>query len=227
MAVTTNTYNNSTVALGGEPVTLSHAASGTPKGIIGFVALQANQAFVTGATYGGTAMTLVTELFNGSGGHTAVYFLGNNANAGTQTFSVSASGFFGNAFLGVQSINGDANLEIIDWDTVSSASQDDPSVTLSLGGRSAFAALTGAFGLDASNTTPLTSWTSRTEQTVGAAYNLIYTYDTIGTADVTAGVTTSSANAVRMIALAVGEVAASGPSIPLVSHSMRLTMMGN
>jgi hypothetical protein len=205
MAVTVNTYNNDTVGLQGDPVTLSHAATGTPKGIIGFVALQANAAKVGAATYGGTAMTLVAELFNSSGGHTAVFFLGNNTNAGTQTFSVAAAGYFGNTVLGVQSLNADADLEIIDWDTVSNDSVDDPSVTLSLGGRSAYVALTGAFGLAGINTDPLSGWTSRTEQAVGAVYNLIYTYDTIGTADVTAGVTTSSANMVRMIALAVGE----------------------
>ena len=209
MAITTNTFTNSTVGLTGSPVTHSHTASGTPKGIIGFVEFQANAAYVTGATYGGTSMTLVAELFRASGGHTAMYWLGSNANSGTQTFSVSCGAFFGNAYLGVMSLNADANMEIVDWESISSDSVNDPSVTLSLGGRSSFCAIAGAFADGAADLSPLSGWTSRAEQSLGAATNIIYTYDTIGTADVTAGVTTLSTNFARAIAIAVAEVSAS------------------
>ncbi len=182
------------------------------------IGLQANQAFVTGATYGGATMTLVQELFYGAtGGHIAVYFLGTNANSGTQTFSVSCGGFFGNGVIAVQSLNADANMEVVDWDQVSSASIDDPSVTLSLGGRSSFAMLAASAGHIDVNTAPLSGWTAEREEGVGGANDYIYTYNTIGTADVTAGMTTASAAMTQMIALAVAEVAASGPVHPYVS----------
>ena len=56
-------------------------------------------------------------------------------------------------------------------------------------------------------TTPLASWTSRVEIDWGPQVGLMYTYDTIGTSDVTAG-WTQAADDATMVALAVSEVLA-------------------
>lgn len=218
MAVAFDAYTATAVTLSGSPYAVSHTPTGTPRGIIGIIQMQGAAAYVSGATYGGDTMTLVAEIYRATGGHVAMYFLGTSIPTGTQSFSVTHS-HFGNMYSSVISLTADADTEIVDSDftTMVSDGLDDPSTTLSLAGRSSFCALAGAFQDAAADISPLGSWTSRSELALGAATNIVYTYNTIGTADVTAGVTTLSAGFVRAIAIAVAEIPAAGPTHPFVS----------
>lgn len=201
----------------------THTPVGTPRAIIvGVFQIGSGTDQVTSVTYGTETMTEVTGSPNLKGTGEAMasylYFLGSNIPTGNQTVTVTVSGAAVKGGTAI-SLTGAADTEIVDVDaTINSDSQADPSVTLSLGGRTSFASIGFVSGQDAiTGITPLTGWTSRSEGDGGLEVVGTYTYDTIGSTDVTAGWTQTADDAVAM-AIAVSEVVAP-PAPPAVTPS--------
>jgi hypothetical protein len=142
-----------------------------------------------------------------------VFFLGSSIPTGAQTVAVTASAQTKAAT--AITLTGAADTELVDCDnTIDSASQADPTVTLSAGGRDVFAALTFISGHSSpGSTSPFANWTARQEHDYGSDVGGVYSYNTIGTSDVSAGYTATAEVAV-MIAVAVSEVAAAGDVCP-------------
>lgn len=211
MAVAFDAFTKGSGSL--DPTTWTHTPVGTPKGVIVLIGSLNNSDIIVGVTYGGVAMTEVpgspNVLSGGETGSTYCYFLGSGIPTGAQTVSVDTTGA-GGFVLGYSiTLTASADTEVVDSDgTINSTASANPSVTLSLGGRTCFAAIAFLSGHDAvGSITQLSGWTNRDESDTGTRQIACYTYDTIGTTDVTAGWTQTSEDAVAM-AIAVAEVAA-------------------
>jgi hypothetical protein len=179
----------------------THTPVGTPRAIIVNLVQDANDTDqVSGAVY--------------------TYFLGSSIPTGAQTVDVTVSS---NAekYPCAVSLTGSADTEVVDVDvTIDNGAATNPSVTLSLGGRTCFAMISFFSGRPApTDITPLANWTVRREQDFGSSLGGIYTYDVIGTTDVTAGWTQTS-DAGAAIALAISEVSASTGKSKLVGSSL-------
>lgn len=208
----------------------SHGGGAGPRAALGFIVGTSPTDEVSGATYGGVSMTQLSSSpkLATSGGEPGVVhaFLLNGIASGTQTFAFTTSASTVTHQAYCITLNADADLEVVDEDvTVDSTSQANPSVTLSLGGRSCFCAIAFMSGhAGTASITPLTSWTSRHEVTTGSETAACYTYDTIGTSDVTAGWTQTAEDAL-MYAVALGEVVAAGGQ-PITKRHEGIVRMG-
>jgi hypothetical protein len=216
MAVAYDAFSSASDAGGGANLSWTHTPVGTPAGILVWIVMTGYTPSGTNAvscTYGGVDMgSPVAEAIKATGevGSVVFYFLNTGIPTGAQTVTfdpVASAVKFGGAI----SLTGAADLEVVDSDaTINTDSGTNPSVTLSLGSRTSFAAI-GFFsgiGVD-TGITPLTSWTSRAEHDFGASTAGVYTYDTIGTSDVTAGWTQAADDAIA-VAVAVSEEVAGG-----------------
>lgn len=188
----------------------THTPVGTPKAVIVHTST-GGVSDVTAVTYGGVAMTQMSvspvNKTTGESGNVTGWFLGSGIPTGAQSVSVTGGA---NTRRGWSTtLTADSNTELVDVDgTINSDSQSNPSVTLSLGGRTCFCSIALRSGVDGGvgNVTPLTGWNSRDELSVsGTSVLAFYTYDTIGSADVTAG-WTQAADDAQAIAIAVSEV---------------------
>lgn len=224
MAVAFDAYSES--AANTDPADITHTPVGTPRGVVVF-AVQTNIANeISGVTYGGSALTELagSPLTEGTEGlQVRAYFLGSSVPTGAQTVAFSVTGTTGTKVFYVITLTGSADLETVDVDaTIATNSIADPSVTLSLGGRTSWCGIVGMSGHGAvTSITPLTGWTARDENTTGSECVLCYTYDTVGATDVTAGWTQTAEDAV-MIAVAISEVAAASGLPGLVGQRFGL-----
>jgi hypothetical protein len=205
----------------------THTPVGTPRGVIVFVVMFNGVDEISTVTYGGTSMTEVTGspnlLTGGEAGGVHCFYLGSSIPTGAQTVVATASATTGAKAAFAISLTGSDNTEVVDTDVaINGAAVTNPSVTLALGGRTSFCALAGYSGQNATTSiTELAGWTSRSEGTTGTESSLVYTYDTVGSSDVTAGWTQASDDAV-MVALAVSEVVAPGSTaVPVFVHNLR------
>lgn len=194
-------------------ISATHTPVGTPRGVIVHVTSTGASDEVSGVTYGGTAMTEVTGspvvLGGGEDGNVSSWFLGASIPTGAQTVTVTVSGATNKAAYCITYTASD-DTEVVDTSSTSSTSAANPSFTVSLGGRSCAVSEIWYSGMgDPTNVTPLTGWTSRAEFDFGSDIGGIYTYDTIGTSDVTAGYT-SGADDVVILATAIAEVVGGG-----------------
>lgn len=189
----------------------THTPVGTPRGILVFVVIFNDTNTVSAVTYGGVSMTEVTgspNVHNVGGaddGTVTAWFLGSSVPTGPQTVAATVSGTpnkCGAAF----SVTAGSNTSIVDTDaSINSGSQANPSGTLSLGGITCFCAEGFHSGQSAvSGVTPLSGWTSRSEITTTAETAGFYTYDTIGSSDVTIG-WTQTADDATCVAVAIRE----------------------
>lgn len=200
-------FTAGTGSLGG-----THTPVGTPKGVLVHVLCDAGSDQVTTVTYGGVnvpeAAGSPNVLSGGEGGSVYTYFLGSGIPTGAQTVAVSVSGA-ANKQAVCFTYTADTDTEIVDIDaTINSTSLANPSVTLSLASRIAACSLVFFSGQnDIFSSTQLSGWTNRLEVDVGTESAGVYSYDTVASADVTAGWTQTAEDA-AMIALAVSEVAA-------------------
>ncbi len=220
----------SDVAEGNGELSWTHTPSGTPRAAIVFIVEDFQSVDgVTGVTYGGTSMTEVPGSPNihatGETGAVHCFFLGSSVPTGAQTVVVSISGVFQRRAAAI-TLTAVDDTEVVDSDgTIESTSLANPSVVLSLSGRISFAAIAFHSGWnDPSEIVPLASWTDRLEHDWGARVSGWYTYDTIASADVTAGWTQDAEDA-TMIALAVSEVSPEGRLIGMV-YSMVTDRIG-
>lgn len=198
----------------------THTPVGTPRGAMVWPWSPGGDN-VTGVTYGGSAMAEVTgsPLQKNTGEAITVYgyFLGASVPSGAQTVEVTQGGTDTRNAMAI-TMTAEADTEIVDTSTISSDSQADPSVVLSLGGRECFCAIKFGSGHNAiTDVTPNSGWTGRAEGSNGSYTNGLYTYDTVGTTDVTAGWTQTAEDAVA-IAAAFAEVAGGGDPIRIRFH---------
>lgn len=189
----------------------SHSG-GTPRGVLVLVA-GANYATdpVVGIDYGTLALTKETAVFKTTGetGFVGVWSGGASIPTGTQTVDVDAGGNTINAYC--YTIAADADTEINNTANVVNDSLQDPSVNLALSGKESFVAMVWHAGqASLGGITPNTGWTSRSEDDWGAEVIGSYSYDTIGTADVSVGYDTASADDVLLIGAALSEVVGGG-----------------
>lgn len=199
-------------------LTTTHTPVGTPRGAIVYVVQTGgNTDEVTGATYGGVAMTQLS----GSPALTAgpptravyAFFLGASIPAGAQTVTVNVNATGSNKFATVATVTAAGDTSVSDIGIINPGGTD-PTVLLEIGGVAAWCSL--AFWNDANGvagTTPFTNWTDSNEQDFGADSGGFYRYNTVDTVDVTAGYTSSSAS--TAIAVAIREGVAAGGGVPV------------
>ena len=196
--------------IGSGDQSFTHTPVGTPRAVIIYTAT-GGSSDVTSVSYGGVALTQMTDSPNnhttGEPQNITGWFLGTSIPTGAQTVLLDAGA--ATRIVYVVTLTGAADTEIVDVDaTIKSDSRADPSVTLSLGGRSSFVSIAFGTGQDASTgTTPFSGWTVRDETDLGTTGLGYYTYDTVGTTDVTSGWTQTAEDAVAITA-AVSEVQA-------------------
>lgn len=200
-------YSNNGALVAGD-VSYTHTPIGTPRGVVVYVISAQGSDNVTGVTYGGVAMTEVTGSPNSNATLPATvyaYFLGSGIPTGAQTVLVSTTGSV-NKSAHTITITASADTELVNAATINVDSQANPSVSVSLTGRTSFVSIGIASGQNAVNgITPLTNWTARNEADIGAQTTAIYTYDIIGATDVTAG-WTQTADVALAITSAVAEI---------------------
>lgn len=197
----------------------THTPVGTPKGAIVYVLCNGSGADeITSVTYGGTAMTQITSspVLNTTGelGSAHGFFLGSSVPTGAQTVSVTTSGTATTKIGGSVTVTASNDTSVVTQGTVSSNSQANPSTTLSLGGVSCFCMFGAWSGIGNLSQTPFANWTERTAFDFGNQNGFIHTYNTIGTADVSAGYT-AGADDVALHAVAIRESAGGSTTYPV------------
>jgi hypothetical protein len=227
MAVAFDAATN--VAAGTGNLSWTHTPVGTPKGIVVFIVQNAGATDeVTSVTYGGVAMTEITGSpvlhSTGESGAVYAYFLGTGIPTGGQTVAVTvnATGSSKRAVaFSVTAATSRTKVQTQDA-TINSDSLANPSVTLSLSSVSCWCAIGFHSGQNQpAGITPLASWTGYLEHDFGNQNAGFYRYDTVGTANVTAGWTQTAEDAV-MIAVAIAE-----DNITLVANAGSYSITGN
>lgn len=188
----------------------THTPVGAPGGVLLVITSDTITDDIASVTYGGVAMSEVAlSPATVSGEPLAVhaFFLGGGAvPAGQQTVAITSNGLTSNVFYcELLSFTTSRNATIIDTSSASGVGAD-PHVTLSLASKEAYCVLGWGNGhFDVRNLSPDSGWTSRRETDAGARGHGLYTYNTIGTTDVSCGMTAASDDYV-LLAIAVGEV---------------------
>lgn len=161
-------------------------------------------------TYGGVTMKEVTGspniLVGGEVDVIYMYFLGSGIPTGAQTVTMTVTGA-SNKLLDCTSLTANTDTEVVTSNAaINSTSQTNPSVTLSINNRPSFSLITFGSGQNGTaGITPFANWTSRSEFTSGTQSGGTYTYDIIGTTNITSGWTQSADDALA-ITLAVSEI---------------------
>ncbi len=206
MAIAFDAFTSSNGGTG--DYSFSHTPVGTPKGVIVEVVVNGLVGTVSGVTYGGTAMTEVANSpasnTTGELGGCHCFFLGSGITAGAQTVAVDMLLGTEVSIAGCVTLTANNNTSVVTTAKVESNSLQDPSTTLSLGAVTSFCMIGAWSGIGNLTMTPLTNWTDRFEFDFGNQNALIYTYNTIGSTDVTAGYTAGSDD-FAMHAIAVRE----------------------
>lgn len=160
---------------GTTPATTSHnpttaGGSSSPRGVIIFPISASSTDSITGATYGGSALTLVPNsvAFDTATetGHVEAYFLGSNVPTGTQNWTVTQSGGNGvtrRAFC--VTLDGSTDLEVIALQILQE-NQANPSFTLDSGSRIAVIIACLFSGAPSANVAPTAGLTSLFETAV-------------------------------------------------------------
>lgn len=193
-----------------DPVSYSHAGGVSPEGVLVFVNTRATLTtdMVSSVTYGGSALTRVRGDNDtvGATGWSYIYFLGESVPTGTQTVVVDYTGTPSvNFYVATVTLDGAANLEVIDHDGVAE-DQANPQVTLSFGGREAMSFCMLYSGV-ATVPTSFADQTRVQDHDYGAATAAVDRLTTAGTADDTMGFTQVSDD-VAFSAAAISEVVA-------------------
>jgi len=170
---------------------------------------------VSTCDYGGTNIPEIgaspIAKATGEPGSVAMFFLGSSIPTGTQTVTCTATGSAATKILYVTTLTATTDTEVVAADTsINSDSVANPSSTLALSGRTSFVDLCLFTGQDTGGgITQLGGWTNQNE-TVSSAGFAHYTYDTVGSTDVTIGWSQSADDAVA-IGVAISEVSAGAP----------------
>ena len=207
----------------------THTPVGTPKGIIVWVghnvAADASED-VTGIKYGGVSMIkgagTPQHLTGAEDVTNYIYYLGSGIPTGAQTVEVTISGT--EEYIGVSvsvTAAGDTTENTTDV-TLSATSGANPSATFALGSVTSFVVqgwMSGQNNLGA--VTEFSGWAAdaKQEKDWGGRVMGFWTYDTVGSSDVTIGFTAADDD-YNIFAFALKEVAAGG------AESKALTLLG-
>lgn len=195
---------------------VSHTPVGTPAGAWVLMNVIGGLDELGACDYGGVNMpeqagSPVVKT-TGETGTVHVYFLGAGIPTGAQTVTCVATGTTLTKSGYVYTVtSAGPNTEVVDVDcSISSDSLDDPSVTLSVSGRTSTAAIAMVSGIDATaNVSADTGWTVFDENGIGGTQVAAsYRLTTPQATDIAAGYLTSAADDAVMCALAVSEVVA-------------------
>lgn len=196
----------------------THTPSGAPKGVLVLIQQGGSSTPETvTVTYGGeslsqTPQSPATGVGSGSDSNSVIYgfFLGTGLPTSAQTVAVTKSGSDGFRTL-VITLTAVGDTVVQDDDaSISSTSLANPSATLALGGKNSFCAEAFKSGHNnVANITPLTDWTDDAEVDLGSNTIGWYTYDIVGTSDVTMGWTQTAEDA-TCLGVAMTESAAAG-----------------
>jgi hypothetical protein len=224
-SVVTIAYDNHVNDTGfGGNVTMSITPVGTPRGVwVGICQGTNDTDTITGVTYGGTSMTRVHRFVGTAAEHTVqyVYFLGSSIPTGAQDAVISTSSSTGKHCI-VMTLTAADDTEInTTSELMDSSSENDPRVNFAIGGVESFVAeiITSGFS-QVTNIDPITGWTDRGEGDMGALVSAFYSYDTIGTADVSCGFdNTGSGDDAQILGIAINEVTGGGgTTIPVIMN---------
>ena len=200
-------------------ISWTHTPVGTPKAVIvGIAHTGLTDEISTAPTYGGVSLTEMSDsptFFDATeDAITYAYFLGSSIPTGAQTVEVTVSGATDKACFSVTLTAAD-DTEIVDTAPIAQSSAN-PSATLLLAGRTSFAGEILASGQgNPGSVVPLTNWTDRGEYDIGSQVFALYTYDTIGNSDVTAGWSNTSTDESAAVTFAISEVISAGFPIHL------------
>jgi hypothetical protein len=220
MAILRDAVTHDSTAGGGADASFTHTPVGTPRGVLLFVTFTGSFAGSTDQidstpTYGGVSMTEVAGsplLFSGTEDKQIhVFHLGSSVPTGPQTVAFSVVDIAAYSTCITYTASGDT--EIVDTTTILTTASGNVTGTLSLGGRTCEAAMAfvNGSGLPA-DTSPLTDWTQQRETDHGSQTSGAYTYDTVGSADVTFGTNEAASTHVAAFGVAIAEVAGGGGS---------------
>lgn len=229
MAVAYDASSSSSQTVSNVNASWTHTPTGTPRGALVLVYSTQGADMVTGVTYGGVAMTEISGSPNVKAASESMsvyaYFLGSGIPTGAQTVQVSVNGDGFSAYrASAFTVTANGNTEVVDSDgTINSDSVANPSVTLSLTGRTCWCAIGFMSGQGAvTGVTELSNWTATNENDFGALVGGAYRYNTVSTADVTAG-WTQTADDAAAVAVAIAEVASGIPhkAVIIMAQSIR------
>jgi hypothetical protein len=231
MTVAFDAYSNGGAATTGN-VSWTHTPVGTPRGVVVFVRHSAGADSIGDVTYGGVTLTemagspyTVSTGSEGDGLLLSGYLLGASVPTSGQTVVVNDNGGALSKRAFCFTVTAAANIEEIDT-TSGSGSGANPSGTLSLGARESFCAFYGVSGQnDVAGIAPLTNWTSREEFDVGSLTEMVYTYDIVGTSDVTVG-WTQTAEEYGFFSAAIAEVVGGGGGVKQLQSKLNLLGVG-
>lgn len=177
-------------------ISATHTPVGTPKAVLILITQYLSDTdSVSAVTYGGVSLTLADKIqhvdgaLGGEPSYTWIYFLGSGIPTGAQTAQFTVSGSAKKIGYCI-TYTASRDTEVQDTDKIQGDAIYHPSGTLALGGKSCAVAMVAMSG--ANNTgqvTELTGWTNRNEYDPGDCILLCYTYNTVGTSDVTWGTT--------------------------------------
>ena len=227
LGTTTDTAANSSADM-----TISHTAT-NPKGVLGICIDRTPTDTTTAFTYGGASIPEVTSGVTSASpvistvteaACISVFFLGSGVASGTQDGVFSFSGTSGRHGI-VMTFDGAEDLEINDIELLVDTVTANPSASFGLGGTESVVVEAWFSGRSAvGNINPNTGWTEEAEWDLGAAVSGVYSYDTIGTADVTCGYTAASDD-VSLVGIAINEAVGGGGGDP-VPPLRRRRLMG-
>jgi len=205
-AVVFDAFSN--VAAGTTNRSWIHTPVGTPRAVIVLISQNTGTTDqVTSVTYGGLALTRVGWTCDTAGepGCVYVYFIGSGIPTGAQTVVVNVSGS-STKRAGAITLTGLGNTFMVASDTSVNADAANPTRTLNLNNNNSFVAEVFHSGQNAvGSITPFSGWTSRLEHDYGSQTAGWYTYNTVGSANVSVGWTQGNDDA-AMVALAVSEI---------------------
>lgn len=211
MSIVYDALSNATAGTGN--LSWTHTPSSTPTGVIVFIIQSGSPASdqVSGVTYGGVAMTeasnaadapqAISPISPGAqsgGSDTSIvytYFLKNSVPTGAQPVIVTVTGSASKTAVAV-TITSTGTIQIQNGFYIRDGAAVNPSAVVELYGVECFCIEAFQSGQNAvSGITPFTNWTARYEEDLGSSTTGIYTYDILGTSDVTFGWTQTSAEA--------------------------------
>lgn len=210
----TTTFSGTNIST---PITVSHTAT-NPKGVLILVNQRAPATDSIGSvTYGGVAVPEVTGTTTDSPILTTnaepyalhYFFLGSGVPSGTQDAVITPTAQAGR-LVTVMTFDGANDLEVNDLELLLDTVAANPSATFALNSIESLVVETWGSGWSAvGNVAPLTGWTEQSEFDLGANVSGVYSYDTIGTSDVTCGYSASSDD-VSLAAISITEVTGGG-----------------
>ncbi len=194
-------------ALGAFPIgnfSWNHTPVGAPRGIIVFTVTVGAADQIASVTYGGMAMEECpgspNEKPTPEAGSVSCWFLGSNVPAGVQSISVTVNGTQLKTGFAI-SYSAAADMAVAATnEAINSDSSANPSSTIALGAATSAVAIGFFSGHNVPTSyAPFPGWTDRGEQDMGSQGSGSYTYDTVGSSNVTAGWTQAAEDAVSFV----------------------------